>query len=102
MFAKLAQFLLFGVGCARYSRATPGYRAEGHPDHHLIADSHRARRPTLTCGWRKVPSSGALECHWQAIDPADVDDLAQRRHNKATQSPTVCATAERPFTRAAA
>jgi hypothetical protein len=102
MFKKLAQLLVFGAGCARQSRATSGYRADGQPDRRLVAHSHRARRPTLICGWRKVPS-GALECHWQAIDLAEADPVAPRRDRRATQSPTGArATGKRPFTPAAA
>jgi hypothetical protein len=102
MFIKLAQFLLAGVGCARQTRATPGYRAGSQADCHLAANSRRARRPTLICGWRKAPSSGALECHWQAIDLPEADELAQWRHGRTTRSPTGACAGKRPFTRAAA
>jgi hypothetical protein len=103
MFTKLAQFLLLGVGCARHAQATLGYRADNHPDRRLIANSHRGRRPTLICGWRKIPSSGALECHWRALDPPEVDEVAQWRFGTGIQSPTsASATGKPPFARAAA
>jgi hypothetical protein len=102
MFTKLAQFLLLGLGRPRRPLAIVARNSDIRPEFRNLANSHQARRPTLICGWRKVPSSGALECRWQAIDVPEADELAQRRHGKATPSPTACATGKRSFARAAA
>ena len=104
MFKKLAEFLLSGVGYARQARATARYCAGSRPSTSPVTTtSHRARRPTLICEWRKRPSSGALACHWLLIDLSEADAFAPRRDPTATQSPTGArARGKQPFTRAAA
>jgi hypothetical protein len=67
MFRNLAQFCLFGIGRAQQPRSTIQHRIDDHSNDHFAVTAHRSRRPTLVCRWQKVPSTGGLECVWQAV-----------------------------------
>jgi len=64
MFTNLTQFRLFG----KQARPTVRHSIDRHLDDHVVATAHRTRRRMLFCRWQKVPSTGALECAWQAVD----------------------------------
>jgi len=66
MFAKLAKFEAFARRHA--SSATIAAQCnDNRPGRHLATASHRAPRQVLVYGWRQLPTTGRLECFWQAV-----------------------------------
>jgi len=65
MFAKRAQFNIFGRDPGRRSGATAAPSNDNHSSRRSVTNLRQMPRPILVCGWRKVPATGALECFWQ-------------------------------------
>jgi hypothetical protein len=94
MITNLAQFRLFGIVRAQQARSTVRHRIDRHRNDHFVATAHRSRRPVLVCHWQKVPSTGALECAWQAVDLPIVNQPRRRRLIERSRSPANASDAE--------
>jgi hypothetical protein len=78
MFAKVAEFRLLG-GHVQRLRTAAKYDPARRTDCRPMAGARRARRPILMCRWHVVPSTGKLECRWQSVSAATIDESGQRR-----------------------
>ncbi len=71
MFAKITKTIVVGRSHAAPAREL-AFRAnkdacnDNRVVRGLTGAGGRAKRDTLACRWRLVPSTGALECVWQA------------------------------------
>ena len=100
MFAKVAEFRLLGGHVQRLRTAAKYDPDRRRTDCRPMAGARRARRPILMCRWHVVPATGKLECRWQSVSAATIDEPGQRRRVVRTRRLTRArARAGRPVTR---
>jgi hypothetical protein len=101
MFAKISESRPLG-GRVQQLRTVAKHDADRRADCRLIASARRSRRPTLTCRWHVVPSTGKLECSWQSVGASAIDEPGQKRAVAPRRLTRVHARARRSATRRAA